>query len=69
MTEQNPFTRRINWKWPSNGANGLLPWYVIIKNSFAIPFMFIAALSLLVFFAIVYGPHKCVAEVKRTLGG
>jgi hypothetical protein len=29
--------RRINWKWPSNKNNALLPWYVRFKNLFAIP--------------------------------
>ena len=31
--------KKMNWNWPSNSNNRLLPWYVILKNMVAVPFM------------------------------
>ena len=58
---------KINWSWPCNGLNGLLPWYVIAKNTLAVPFLLTGGLSLVAYFAIVKGPRFCVVEVKRLL--
>ena len=60
-------TPRINWKWPNNRQNGLLPWYVLAKNLLAVPFAISAVLSLLVYFFIVRGPRWCIAELKGFL--
>lgn len=32
----------INWKWPHTKQNNLLPWYVMLKNLPALPFMLLA---------------------------
>lgn len=31
--------KKINWNWPQTKNNKLLPWYVILKNLMALPFM------------------------------
>ena len=31
--------KQLNWKWPQTRNNNLLPWYVTLKNLFAVPFM------------------------------
>lgn len=33
--------KRLNWKWPQTRNNNLLPWYIILKNLLAVPFMLI----------------------------
>lgn len=33
--------KQLNWKWPQTRNNNLLPWYVILKNLMALPFMLI----------------------------
>ena len=40
---------KINWKWPQTKNNKLLPWYVILKNLMALPFMLIG-----IVFGVVY---------------
>ena len=34
----------MNWKFPQTPNNNLLPWYVMLKNLFALPFMLLAFL-------------------------
>lgn len=31
--------KKMNWNWPQTKNNKLLPWYVILKNMVAVPFM------------------------------
>jgi hypothetical protein len=31
--------KQLNWNWPRTRNNNLLPWYVILKNLMALPFM------------------------------
>jgi hypothetical protein len=36
--------KEMNWNWPSTRNNNLLPWYVILKNLMALPFMLLGIL-------------------------
>lgn len=36
--------KKMNWNWPSTRNNDLLPWYVILKNLMALPFMLLGIL-------------------------
>lgn len=36
--------KKMNWNWPSTRNNRLLPWYVILKNLFSLPFMLLGIL-------------------------
>jgi hypothetical protein len=44
-------TMKINWNWPQTKTNKLLPWYVILKNLMALPFMLLG----IVFGAVYVG--------------
>lgn len=57
----------INWKWPHTEKNNILPWYVILKNLLAIPFIAIATLSLLFAYAIIHGPRNAIPSVKEAI--
>jgi hypothetical protein len=48
---------KINWNWPSTRNNNLLPWYVIMKNMAAVPFMLIGivfGVTYITFIGIAY---------------
>jgi hypothetical protein len=34
--------KQINWKFPQTKDNNLLPWYVMLKNLPALPFILLA---------------------------
>lgn len=49
--------KKINWNWPSTRSNRLLPWYVILKNMVAVPFMLLGivfGVTYITFIGIAY---------------
>lgn len=61
----------INWHWPSTRANNWKPWYVILKNLLALPFIVLGAplgissiLLLGVAVGIIHGPASAKFYVK-----
>jgi len=66
----------INWKWPQTKQNNFLPWYVMLKNLPALPFMLLAfvfgtsyAICMGIAYFIVKGPTFAWDFVKEEIQG
>ena len=66
----------INWNWPHTKQNNLLPWYVMLKNLPALPFMLLALLfgsayiiCMGIGYFIVKGPKEAWYRIKEDFNG
>jgi hypothetical protein len=49
--------KKLNWNWPQTRNNNLLPWYMILKNMVAVPFILIGivfGVTYITFIGIAY---------------